>query len=239
MAGVPTGTRSACRFQPMLRGCPDNWRPHRDIRVCTWMIASQRERRSGGRVARYAARQIMKLAWWYWVAILFAAGMAVWGWFAIGPSHPAYAPMVVSVTFGVGPIVGAPVLRFLPRHWFLVPRGERVLHRMLGVRIFGWLLDRTGWNRHVVLPLRGFNGSRSSLPSLELSTRAGAGAHGACFLVHVLLAVVALLNGHRWIAALWMLLPGVFVHLYPFLLQRSIMLRLQPLLERSGVEVST
>ena len=175
----------------------------------------------------------MKLAWWYWVAILFAAGMAIWGWFAIGPSHPAYALMVVSVTFGVGPAVGAPVLRFLPPHWFRVPDGERVLHRMLGVGIFGWLLERSGWNRHVLLPLRGFNGSRAGLPSLELSIRASAGAHGACFGVHVLLAVVALLTGHPWSAALWLLLPGVFVHLYPVLLQRSITLRLQPLLEKS------
>jgi hypothetical protein len=31
-----------------------------------------------------------------------------------------------------------------------------------------------------------------------------------------------------------MLLPGVVVHLYPVLLQRSIMLRLQPLLDNSG-----
>jgi hypothetical protein len=30
-----------------------------------------------------------------------------------------------------------------------------------------------------------------------------------------------------------MLLPGVVVHLYPVLLQRSIMLRLQPLLEKT------
>jgi hypothetical protein len=31
----------------------------------------------------------------------------------------------------------------------------------------------------------------------------------------------------------WILLPGVFLHLYPVLLQRAVMLRLQPLLERS------
>jgi hypothetical protein len=31
-----------------------------------------------------------------------------------------------------------------------------------------------------------------------------------------------------------MLLPGVVAHLYPALLQRSIMLRLQPLLDKAG-----
>ena len=63
--------------------------------------------------------------------------------------------------------------------------------------------------------------------------RGGAGAHGACFAIHALLAAVALFTGHPW-GALWILLPGVVVHLYPVLLQRSIMLRLQPLLDKSG-----
>jgi hypothetical protein len=46
-------------------------------------------------------------------------------------------------------------------------------------------------------------------------------------------AALAVLTGHAW-GALWILLPGVVVHLYPVLLQRSIMLRLQPLLDKSG-----
>jgi hypothetical protein len=50
----------------------------------------------------------------------------------------------------------------------------------------------------------------------------------------VLLAAVALFTGYPW-GALWILLPGVVVHLYPVLLQRSIMLRLQPLLDRLAV----
>jgi hypothetical protein len=32
-----------------------------------------------------------------------------------------------------------------------------------------------------------------------------------------------------------MLLPGVPIHLYPVLLQRSIQLRLQPLLDKAGL----
>ena len=61
--------------------------------------------------------------------------------------------------------------------------------------------------------------------------RGNASAHGACFAIHTLLAAVALFTGHPW-GALWILLPGVVVHLYPVLLQRSIMLRLQPLLDK-------
>jgi len=49
----------------------------------------------------------------------------------------------------------------------------------------------------------------------------------------MLLAAVALFTGHPWGAVL-ILLPGVVLHLYPVLLQRSLMLRLQPLLDKSG-----
>jgi hypothetical protein len=66
-----------------------------------------------------------------------------------------------------------------------------------------------------------------------MSARGAASAHGACFVVHMLLAAFALSTGHRW-GALWILLSGVPVHLYPALLQRSLMLRLQPLLAKSG-----
>ena len=47
----------------------------------------------------------------------------------------------------------------------------------------------------------------------------------------LLLAVAALITAHPW-GALWILLPGVVTHLYPMLLQRSIMLRIQPLLDQ-------
>jgi len=100
---------------------------------------------------------------------------------------------------------------------------------MLGVGTFGWLLERSGWNRHVVAPLRGFDGTRAGLPALERSALGAIIAHGACFAVHLLFCAAALFTGHPW-GALWILLPGVVLHLYPVLLQRSIMLRLQPLL---------
>jgi hypothetical protein len=105
---------------------------------------------------------------------------------------------------------------------------------MLGVGVLGWLLDVSGWNRHVPEPIREFAGKKSGLPSLEQWVRAGAVSHGICFAIHVLLAVLALFNRHPWRAALWMLLPGVVVHLYPVLLQRSILFRLQPLLDKTG-----
>jgi hypothetical protein len=173
--------------------------------------------------------------------LLFTIYISVF-WFVLGPASkvavattPWYAVSVACGTFGLVLAVPAPAIaRRLPRQWFRVPARERLLHRVLGVGVFGWLLDVSGWNRHFLEPLRGFSGTRAGLPSLELSVRAAAVSHGICFATHVLLAVLALFSRHPWSAALWMLLPGVVVHLYPVLLQRSIMLRLQPLLDKTG-----
>ena len=170
----------------------------------------------------------------YWSVMLFVAGLLVDLWFDddMGPDHPAYALLVAAWTFFLTPGVAIPAVllttRLLPRRWFRVPAGERVLHRVLGVSNFGWLLERSGWNRRVVAPLRRFDGTRARLLSLERSALGGIIAHGACFAVHLLVSAVALFAGHPW-GALWILLPGVATHLYPVLLQRSIMLRLQPL----------
>lgn len=175
----------------------------------------------------------------YWLAMSIVAAGLVFLWFAVdeGPDHPFYALMVTTWVFFLTPGVAIPavmlVTRFLPRRWFRVPAGERILHRMLGVGIFARLLEISGYNRRVVRPLRRFDGTRSGLPSLEQSALGGIIAHGACFAIHALTAVAALITGHPR-GALLILLPGVVLHFYPVLLQRSIMLRLQPSLEKSG-----
>ena len=165
-----------------------------------------------------------------WAVVLCMAGLVIFCWFARGPDHPVYGLIVVGWTLVLGPVVAGPVMRRVPHSWFRVPAGERELHRVLGVGIFRWLLERSGWERHV--HKREFHATRAGLPSLEVALRSNASAHGTCFAIHVLLAAVALFTGHQG-GALWILLPGVFVHLYPVLLQRSIMLRLQPLLDKS------
>ncbi len=175
---------------------------------------------------------------WYRLALLFFATSLTLFWFALGPSNPWYAVMVTWGTCSLEPAVAAPVMRRVSRQWFRVPAGERVLHRIVGVGMFGWLLDVSGWN-HLIEPMRGFSGKKAGLLSLEQHARAGAIGHGICFAIHVLLAVLALfsrrpLSTQPWRAALWMLVPGVVVHLYPVLLQRSIMLRIQPLLDKTG-----
>jgi hypothetical protein len=184
---------------------------------------------------------LFQSVWFRLIYLLFLVVYITVLWFVLGPASkvaeattPWYAVSVACGTFGLVIAVPAPaVMRRVTPEWFRVPARERLLHRMLGVGVFGWLLDVSGWNRHVLEPLRGFSGKRAGLPSLEQSVRAAAVSHGICFAIHVLLAVLALFSRHPWSAALWMLLPGVVVHLYPVLLQRSIMLRLQPLLDKT------
>jgi hypothetical protein len=170
---------------------------------------------------------------WYRLGLLFWAICLTVSWFVLGPSNPWYAVLMAWGTSSLEAAVAAHVMRRVPHQWFRVPTGERVLHRIVGVGIFGWLLDVSGWN-HLIKSLRGFSGKKAGLLSLEQHARAGAIAHGICFAIHVLLAVLALFSRHPWSGALWMLLPGVVVHLYPVLLQRSIMLRLQPLLDKTA-----
>jgi hypothetical protein len=169
----------------------------------------------------------------YWIGMLIGAVVLMVWWFARGPGHPVFAMIVIIWTAVLTPGVAVPVLLCLPHRWCRVPAGERVLHRLLGVGIFAWLLERSGWNRRNVYPAWGSAITRARLPLRVLAARGGGGAHGVCFAIHVLLAAVALFTGHPW-GALWILLPGVVVHLYPVLLQRSILLRLQPLLDKSG-----
>ncbi len=176
---------------------------------------------------------VFQSTWYRLVLVFFAAYLTVL-WFIIGPSSPWYSLSVVSWTFGLGPAVAGPLMRRVPRQWFRVASGERALHRILGAGIFGRLLDVSGWNRRVAERMRRFSGKRTGLPTLEQGVRANVSAHGFCFAIHLLLAVLALFSTHPWSGALWMLLPGVVVHLYPVLLQRSIMLRLEPLLAKTG-----
>jgi hypothetical protein len=169
---------------------------------------------------------------WYRLALLFTAVNLAVFWFVLGP-HPLYGWMLVSGTSSIQPILARPFMRPLPRQWFRVPDGERVLHRVLGVGHFWWLLDVIGWNR-LITPMRAFSGTKSGLVSLEQSARAGAIAHAIGLAIHVAFAVLALFTKHPWSGALWILLPAVIPHFYPVFMQRAIQLRLQPLLDNAA-----
>ncbi len=167
----------------------------------------------------------------YWSGIFIGAGVLTLWWFALGPDHPAVALLVTAWTFALTPGVAGPAFHRVPRTWHRVHPSERLLHRMLGVGRFGWLLERSGWNRqNAYLPA---SITKARVPIRALAAQGGASAHGTCFAIHLLLSALAMLTGHLW-GALWIMLPGVVVHLYPMLLQRAILLRLQPLVSKLG-----
>lgn len=175
----------------------------------------------------------------YWIAMLLVTVPVVFWCFVDGlraGGYAFYGLLIIGWSFGLTPGIAVPSVRLanrlIPPSWFRVPVGERVIHRMLGVGLFATLLERSGYNRQVVGPLRTFNGTKAGLQTLEQSALGGTIAHSVVFGLHLLLAVVVLFAAQP-VAALWVLVPGVVIHLYPVLLQRSILLRIQPLLERT------
>lgn len=172
---------------------------------------------------------------WYRLVLLLAGVALVALWIDVGPGSALFGVAVATGTAALGPAVAAPLTRVVPRRWSRVAKREHLLHRVLGVETFGWVLSKSGWNRSMAEPLRGFSGKRAGLVALELSLQRNVSAHGAGFAIHLLLTVLALFSNTPLRGALWMLVPGVVVHLYPVLLQRSILLRLQPLLARTAV----
>lgn len=174
---------------------------------------------------------VFHTAWYRLVLLFYAAFLAVLG-FTAGPSNPVYALMVAWGTASLGPAIPVAIMRHVPRRWLHVPKGERVLHRIVGVGIFGRLLDLIGWNS-LIRPMRGFTGTRAGLLILREHARFGTISHTICFAIHAALAVTALFTSHPWRGALWMLWPAMILHLYPTLLQRSILLRIQPLLDKT------
>lgn len=158
-------------------------------------------------------------------------GLALLLWLVMGPDNPIVALLVTFTTANLGLAV-IPIARRIPARCYHVPSAERLLHVVLGVPVFGWLLDKTGWNRVVALPLRQQKVSKAGLQRLVEHIHATEGAHAIAFIPHAVLTAVLLATGHQS-GALWILVPGVILHLYPVLLQRWMTLRVEPLLRRS------
>ena len=161
-------------------------------------------------------------------------GLAAVLWAVMGPDNPLVGAAVTFGTANLGLAVVPLALR-LPEGSYRVPPGERFLHLALGVPAFGWLLDKSGWNRKVALPMRNLKVGKASLQRLLVNIHAAEGAHAIAFLPHVALALLAYATGHVP-GALWILMPGVILHLYPVLLQRWMTLRVAPLVRRSSAD---
>lgn len=168
-----------------------------------------------------------------WLTALYAIASCVplaFVWIAVGPDSLFFAVVMFGCSFGSSAIF-IPFGHSLPSGCYEVPRSERRLHRALGVPIFATLLELSGWNRFVIEPARKLRVDRASMHQLRISVRGAMGLHALCFAAHLPLALLALVTGH-FTAVLWIMVPGVILHLYPVLLQRAMLLRLEPLLHR-------
>jgi hypothetical protein len=166
---------------------------------------------------------------WYRGVILAAIAYHAAFWFVLGPGNPFYAVSVALTTFAMGPALPPVLMQWMPAAFFRCLPWERRLHRLLGVGLFARLLTASGWNRTVAEPMRGFTGRRADLRSLTVGVKANLTAHATCFAMHGLLAVLALSSNRPVTGALWMLLPALPIHLYPALVQRSLLARIEPL----------
>jgi hypothetical protein len=167
-----------------------------------------------------------------WITALVMGALAAALWRAMGPDNAPVALMVTFCTINLG-LAAIPLAKRFPARWYHVPRAERWVHRLLAVPAFGWLLERSGWNRTVALPMRHLKVTRASLRDLLIEIHGSEGAHAIAFVPHAVLAALLLATGQRT-GAPWILLPGIAVHLYPALLQRWMTLRVAPLMRRSG-----
>jgi hypothetical protein len=90
--------------------------------------------------------------WFRLTYFLFWAMYILVFWFILGPASkvatattPWYAVSVAWATSALVVVVPVPgVMRHVPPQWFRVSTGERVIHRVLGVGLFGRLLDVSG-----------------------------------------------------------------------------------------------
>lgn len=163
-------------------------------------------------------------------ATVVAAAAIVAGWLLIGPRGFAFAWVTHFVLMAWISVVLDARTGPLERPWFRVSTWELRCYRALGVRLFGRVLERTGWNRAIGRD-RVFDGTRAGLVALDQLTRGSETGHLMCLGVAAVVAVAALWVG-EWGGALWLVALGIVLHVYPVMLQRSLRMRIQALTNR-------
>lgn len=166
------------------------------------------------------------------MATALAAGGIAAAWVFIGGVGFSFALVAHFILMAwVSSILGPRVQ--IPDHgWLRVRHWESRVYPALGVRLFGKLLDISGWNR-VVTRERGFDGTRAGLGELDQHTRRSEVAHSICLVVSAALSA-GLLSTGAWHSAAWLTALGLLFHLYPALLQRLLRARLQAISARSA-----
>lgn len=105
------------------------------------------------------------------------------------------------------------------------------MYEQLGIRVFQRLVRRGPLL--IFNPTIRFSGDVTSLPALENEMRKAEAGHTLAFLLMLLLIGYAFLQG--WYNAVgWLMLPSIFINVYPAMLQRYNRIRLQRLMARQS-----
>lgn len=115
--------------------------------------------------------------------------------------------------------------------WFRVRPWEVAFYRGLGVYSYMRLLKAVGWQK-LRSQAQGFDGTRASLHAYERHTREAEFSHTLLLACHGPLLLWLAADRTQLDTAAWLLVTGVFCHLYPVMLQRTLRARLGPLSRR-------
>lgn len=149
--------------------------------------------------------------------LAFGLGLAVAGWFAIGPDHLVYA-VVVQGAFLFMALLTAPALVDVARRRYRVRPVEPRIYTLLGAEALRRLLGLIGWNR-IIKEMRQTEQGASGTARFLRGTEQSETGHLLGLSATAALAITAAATSHpRGTAQI--LLLGMILHLYPVMIQR-------------------
>lgn len=157
------------------------------------------------------------------IGLTIGFGLALAGWFAVGPDHPVFA-ITVQGGFLLMALFAGPAVVDVGRSRYQVRACEPRLYAVLGAELVRRGLDVVGWNR-MVGRMRHSESGDSMLARFLRGTEQSETAHLLGAATTILVTVVATTTGHIQ-GALQILLVGFVLHGYPVMIQRMVRFRI-------------
>ncbi len=154
---------------------------------------------------------------------LVGIGLAVAGWFAIGPDHVVYAVILQGGFLFMALLIG-PSLVDTARSRYQVRSFEPRIYKLLGAEAFRRTLDVVGWNR-VIKNMRQTENEEPGTSRFRRGTEQSETGHLLGLTATGLLVLIAMVTSHP-VGALQILLVGAILHIYPIMIQRLVRFRL-------------
>ncbi len=162
---------------------------------------------------------------------LVGIGLAVAGWFAIGPGHVVYAVIVQGGFLFMALLIG-PSLVDIARSRYRVRSFEPRIYTLLGAEAVRRALDVVGWNR-VIKNMRQVKNEEPGTSRFLRGIEQSETGHLLGLITTGLLALLAVGTSHP-VGALQILLVGAILHIYPIMIQRLVHFRLTHRFPRSN-----